>query len=188
MALYNHQPAIWPEKKRKKCWQLFFVQSIKKRARERGWGWWGGRHFWPQLINRTLFRLACTHYLFTGAFSQSEGNMFQHLVGGGAVGGKKRDDGGKRERRGGMNSCQVSVVAMAFHQPTPLWLNGLIGDWMPKGGRFHCGESGSKVGSNQSAPTHPSHPTGMHRMRARLRDVWLAGTVCSKALIAGFLG
>lgn len=178
-------------KKRKKCWQLFFVQSIKKRARERGWGWWGGRHFWPQLINRTLFRLACTYYLFTGAFSQSEGNMFQHLVGGG--GGQWEGKRGmmverERERRGGMNSCQVSVVAMAFHQATPLWLNGLIGDWMPKGGRFRCGESGSKVGSNQSAPTHPSHPTGMHRMRARLRDVWLAGTVCSKALIAGFLG
>lgn len=52
------------------------------------------RHFWPQLINRTLFRLACTHYLFTGAFSQSEGNMFQHL---GKEGGGR--DGGERERR-----------------------------------------------------------------------------------------
>lgn len=83
-------------KKRKKCWQLFFVQSIKKRARERGWGWWGwwgGRHFWPQLINRTLFRLACTYYLFTGAFSQSEGNMFQHLVGGEGGGSGREKEG-----------------------------------------------------------------------------------------------
>lgn len=177
------------KKKGKNVGNCFLCRALKREQERGGGDGGGGRHFWPQLINRTLFRLACTHYLFTGAFSQSEGNMFQHLVGvGGAVGGKKRDDGGKRERRGGMNSCQVSVVAMAFHQPTPLWLNGLIGDWMPKGGRFRCGESGSKVGSNQSAPTHPSHPTGMHRMRARLRDVWLAGTVCSKALIAGFLG
>lgn len=52
--------------------------------------------------------------------------MFQHLGGrwrwgnGAGQGERSWGDGGERERGGGMNSCQVSAVAMAFHQATPL--------------------------------------------------------------------
>ncbi|CAB1443117.1 unnamed protein product [Pleuronectes platessa] len=53
--------------------------------------------------------------------------MFQRAGGG----EEKGDDGGESERGGGMNSCQVSAVAMAFHQATPLRLGGLIKALVP---------------------------------------------------------
>ena len=47
------------------------MQNIKKRERERGGGEGEGEVSNRKLINHTLFRLACTHYWFTGAFSVS---------------------------------------------------------------------------------------------------------------------
>lgn len=111
------------------------MQSIKKRARERGWGWWGGvgggRHFWPQLINRTLFRLACTHYLFTGAFSQSEGNMFQHLVGVGGGGGQWEG------KRGMMVEREREEVGWTLARCRSLPWRSIS--------RLHCGSTDSSV-------------------------------------------
>lgn len=106
-------------KKGKNVGNCFLCRTLKReqeRKRKRG----RGRRFWPQLINRTLFRLACTHYLFTGAFSQSEGNMFQHLGEGG------KGEWWRRERRWdellpGVGRCHGvpsgdSIAARRAHQ------------------------------------------------------------------------
>lgn len=122
------------KKKGKNVGNCFLCRALKREQERGGGDGGGGRHFWPQLINRTLFRLACTHYLFTGAFSQSEGNMFQHLVGVGVGGGGSgREKEGwwwkEREKRWdellpGVGRCHGvpsadSIVAQRTHR----WLN-----------------------------------------------------------------
>lgn len=174
MALYNHQPAIQAEKKRN--WQLFFVLNIKNRARERG----RGRRFWPQLINRTLFRLACTHYLFTGAFSQSEGNMFQHL--GEGEGGKGGWWRGEREEVGWTLArcrllpwCSIRRLhcGSAGSSVTECQWEGVHAMEKPKVALKHCAQTSLPL--YYSLP--PTPPYGNVYDVTCLWDAWLTGRV-----------
>lgn len=72
MDFYNHQPHD-SKKEKKKYWQLRVCVCVCEHENESNGGRGRGRHLSLQLINRTLFRLACNHYLFTGVFSQAWG-------------------------------------------------------------------------------------------------------------------